>query len=227
MKRIRILIADDHDVVRSGLRALLRGVPGLAVVAEASDGEQAVHRVAELKPDVAILDISMPRMNGVEAARLIKRDNPATRVLILTIHENEEYVYQVVRAGADGYVLKNANKRELCEAVRAVMDGRRFFSPGVSNIIISEFARRVRDEDADARPAPSVLTPREIDVLRGIAQSKTSKAIAAELFLSVRTVNTHRANLMHKLDIHETAGLVRYAIQSGLVDASGGKLDPL
>jgi DNA-binding NarL/FixJ family response regulator len=210
-------------VVRSGLRALLQGAPGLTVVAEASDGEEAVHRAAELKPDVVILDISMPKLNGVDAARLIKRDNPATRVLILTIHENEEYVYQVVRAGADGYVLKNADKKELCAAVRAVMDGRRFFSPSVSNIIISEFAKRVRDEKGAESPAARALTPRENEVLRRIAQGKTSKAIAAELFLSVRTVNTHRANLMHKLDIHETAGLVRYAIQAGLVDVSGGR----
>jgi DNA-binding NarL/FixJ family response regulator len=227
MKRIRILIADDHHVVRTGLRALLRGEPGLSVIAEACDGEEAVHRVAELKPDVAILDISMPGLNGVDAARLIKRDNPSTRVLILTIHENEEYVYQVVRAGADGYVLKNADKKELCAAVRAVVDGRRFFSPSVSNLIISEFAKRVQDEEGTESPASRVLTPRETDVLRRIAQGMTSKAIAAELFLSIRTVNTHRANLMHKLDIHETAGLVRYAIQTGLVDVSGGKSGPV
>lgn len=213
-------------MVRTGLRALLRGEPGLSVIAEASNGEEAVHRVAELKPDVAILDISMPGLNGVDAARLIKRDNPSTRVLILTIHENEEYVYQVVRAGADGYVLKNADKKELCAAVRAVVDGRRFFSPSVSNLIISEFARRVQDEESEESPASRVLTPRENDVLCRIAQGMTSKAIAAELFLSVRTVNTHRANLMHKLDIHETAGLVRYAIQTGLVDVSGGKRGP-
>jgi DNA-binding NarL/FixJ family response regulator len=219
MKRIRILIADDHSVVRSGLRSLLQGVPGLSVVAEAPDGEEAVRRVARHKPDVAILDISMPKMNGVEAARVIKRDSPATRVLILTIHESEEYVYQVVRAGADGYVLKDADKKELCAAVSAVMDGRRFFSPGVSNLIISEFARRVREEKAPGSAREDVLTPRESEVLRGIAQGKTSKEIAGDLFLSVRTVNTHRTNLMQKLDIHETAGLVRYAIQVGLVDA--------
>jgi DNA-binding NarL/FixJ family response regulator len=124
-------------------------------------------------------------------------------------------------------VLKNADKKELCAAVRAVVDGRRFFSPSVSNLIISEFAKRVQDEEGTESPASRVLTPRETDVLRRIAQGMTNKAIAAELFLSIRTVNTHRANLMHKLDIHETAGLVRYAIQAGLVDVSGGKSGPV
>jgi DNA-binding NarL/FixJ family response regulator len=206
-------------VVRSGLRSLLQGARGFTVVAEATDGGDAVRRAAQCKPDVVILDISMPGLNGVEATRLIKRDNPATRVLILTIHENEEYVYQVVRAGADGYVLKNADKDELWAAVRAVVDGQRFFSPSVSNLIISDFANRVREENAAGTRGGDVLTPRETDVLRRIAQGKTSKEIAAELFLSVRTVNTHRANLMQKLDIHETASLVRYAVQAGLVDA--------
>ena len=219
MESIRILIADDHSVVRSGLRALLQGTRGFSVVAEAPDGEEAVRRAAHCKPDVAILDISMPKLNGVEAARLIKRDNPSTRVLVLTIHESEEYVYQVVRAGADGYVLKNADRKELCAAVRAVMDGGRFFSPSVSNLIIQEFANRVREESGGGGRSGDVLTPRENEVLRGIAQGKTSKEIAADLFLSVRTVNTHRANLMQKLDIHETASLVRYAVQAGLVEA--------
>jgi NarL family two-component system response regulator LiaR len=217
VKKTRILIADDHHVVRRGLRALLEGAQGFSVVAEAADGEKAVQLADQFKPDVVMLDISMPKINGVEATRIIKRQHPEMRVLMLTIHESEEYVYQVVRAGADGYVLKNADKKELTAAIRAVMDGERFFSPSVSNLIVSQFAhQRVREDKHD--PARPSLTPREREVLRCIAQGKTSKTIAAELFLSIRTVNTHRANLMQKLDIHEKVGLVRYAIQTGLVD---------
>jgi DNA-binding NarL/FixJ family response regulator len=221
MNPIRILIADDHHVVRSGLRSLLEGTQGFTVVAEAADGEEAVHMASQCKPDVAILDISMPRLNGVEAARLVKQESPLTKVLVLTIHENEEYVYQAIRAGADGYALKDADREELCSAVRAVAEGRSFFSPTVSDLILTDFAKRVQEENAPGSRGGKTLTRRETEVLRGIAQGKTNKAIAAELFLSVSTVNTHRTNLMQKLDIHETAGLVRYAIQIGLVDVKG------
>jgi DNA-binding NarL/FixJ family response regulator len=215
-RKIRILIADDHHVVRRGLRALLES-PQISVVAECSDGEQALEQAEKHQPDVVMLDISMPKLNGVEVTRILKRQHPEIRVLMLTIHENEEYVYQVVRAGADGYVLKTADRKELWTAVKAVMDGGRFFSPGVSNIIVSQFAKRLHD-DRDTSPSIPTLTPRENEVLRRIAQGKTSRAIADELLLSIRTVNTHRANLMQKLDIHEKAGLVRYAIQNGIVD---------
>jgi two-component system response regulator NreC len=217
-KKIRILIADDHSVVRRGLRALLEASQGFNVVAECSDGEQAIHQAEKYHPDVVLLDISMPKVNGIEATRILKRQHPDIRVLMLTVHESEEYVYQVIRAGADGYVLKTADKKELWTAVRAVMDGGRFFSPGVSNIIVSQFTTRLRDDHVPSRPGQRLLTPREHEVLRCIAQGKTSRAIAAELLLSIRTVNTHRANLMQKLDIHEKAGLVRYAIQNGIVD---------
>lgn len=217
MSQIKILIADDHELVRSGLRSLLRGTRGFFVIAEAPNGKDAVRLAASHKPDVAILDISMPVLNGVEAARLIKRNNPATKILILTIHESEEYVQRLIQAGADGYVLKNADKKELRTAVRAVMDGKSFISPSVAKLIVTEFTKRARGRTS-SRPG-DVLTPRETEVLRLIARSKTNKEIAARLFLSVRTVNTHRTNIMQKLDIHETAGLVRYAIQIGLIEA--------
>jgi DNA-binding NarL/FixJ family response regulator len=216
-RKIRILIADDHDVVRRGLRALLEASQGFTVVGECADGDAALRLVEKLQPDVVMLDISMPKLNGVETTRILKRRHPDVRVLMLTIHESEEYVYQVVRAGADGYLLKSADKKELWSAVRSVMDGERFFSPGVSNIIVSQFTNRLREERVRSHPGRT-LTPREHEVLRCIAQGKTSRTIAAELTLSVRTVNTHRANLMQKLDIHEKAGLVRYAIQNGIVD---------
>jgi len=218
MKPIRILIADDHSVVRSGLRALLQRTAGFSVVAEASNGQEAVRLARQHKPDVAILDISMPGMNGVEATRLLKQDDPALKVLILTIHENEEYVWQVIRAGANGYVLKNADRADLREAVRTVNEGRRFFSPSVSDLIVSEFEKRAHDDASPHPKWPQALTKRETEVLRFVAQGMTNKEIAEKLALSVRTVNTHRTNFMRKLDIHDTAGLVRYAIQAGLVE---------
>ena len=218
LKKIRILIADDHQVVRRGLRSMLETSQGFAVVGECADGEQVLQQVEKSQPDVVMLDISMPKLNGVEVVRILKRQYPEIRVLMLTVHETEDYVYQVVRAGADGYVLKTADKKELWTAVKSVVaEGGRFFSPGVSNIIVSQFTNRLRDERSRSQPART-LTPRENEVLRCIAQGKTSRTIAEELSLSIRTVNTHRANLMQKLDIHEKAGLVRYAIQNGIVD---------
>ncbi|HUI09048.1 MAG TPA: response regulator transcription factor [Bacteroidota bacterium] len=216
MKKIRILIADDHSVVREGLRALLGRVEDFDVIAEAADGEEAVRLVREKKPDVAMLDISMPAVNGIEATRQIRRSNPDTKILIFTMYENEEYVYQMVAAGANGYVLKDAGKHDLIAAVRAIQYGGRFFSPGVSRLIIDEFIRRSR-EASPAPPARSELTTRESEILQYIASGLTNAEIARKLFLSVRTVNTHRTNLMHKLDVHNTAGLVRYALENGLV----------
>ncbi len=218
MKKIKILIADDHNIVREGLRALFRSAREFSVIGEAADGEEVVRLADKLDPDLVIIDISMPNVNGIEATRRIKENNPATKVLILTIHESEEYVYQMIRAGANGYVLKNAGKKELFAAVQAVVKGERFFSPGISKLMLDEFIRQVREQKA-VRPAPEQqLTKRETEILRYIVQGLTNKKIAGKLFLSVRTVNTHRTNLMQKLNIHDTAGLVRYAIQNGIVD---------
>jgi DNA-binding NarL/FixJ family response regulator len=218
MKKIKILIADDHSLVRTGLRQLLEGSAEFSVVGEAESGEEAVRQVAKLKPDIAILDISMPGMSGIEATRTIGRENTGTRVLILTIHESEEYIYQMVRAGASGYVLKDAGRDELFTAVRAVAAGERFFSPGVSKLMVEEFIRRATEQESGPPAPDEVLTNRESEILKHIAEGLTNQQIADKLFISVRTVDTHRTNLMQKLDIHDTASLVRYAIQKGLVD---------
>jgi len=218
MKKIRILIADDHSIVRQGLRALFQSVPEFSIIGEAANGEELVDLAASLQPDVAIVDISMPELNGIEATRILKENNSGARILILTIHDEEEYVSQMIRAGADGYVLKDTDKDELFMAVRAVAAGGRFFSPGISKLIIDEFVKQARDPYAARLPSSQLLTRRESEILRYIAQGVTSKKIAEKLFLSIRTVNTHRTNLMQKLNIHDTAGLVRYAIQNGMVD---------
>jgi len=217
LKKIRILISDDHAVVRQGLRALFQSAQDFLVVGEASSGEEVSRLVEELKPEVVIVDISMPRVNGIEATPLVKKRNPRTKVLILTMYDNEEYVHQMVRVGADGYVLKNADKKGLFAAVRAVAAGERFFSPEVSELIIEEFVKRARESTDGSESKQLPLTKREMEILRYIAQGLTNKRIAEEIFLSVRTVNTHRDNLMQKLNIHDTAGLVRYAIQNGII----------
>jgi len=220
MKKIKILIADDHSVVREGLRAVLGGVADFDVVAESSDGEEAVRITGEKKPDVVILDISMPKVNGIEAARRIRKQHPGTKVLIFTIHENEEYVYQMVASGANGYILKDSGKNDIIAAIRAIHSGGRFFSPGVSKLIIDEFARRSRGGRVRQTPGTSGLTHRESEILQYIASGLTNAEIAQKLFLSVRTVHTHRTNLMQKLDVHNAAGLVRYAMDNGIVDSA-------
>ncbi len=222
MSKTRILIADDHDVVRSGLRALLRTSPDYSIVGEAVDGEEAVRMTEKTKPDVVIMDISMPNLDGIAATKIIKERFPDVKVVILTVHEDEEYAYQILRAGASGYVLKNAGKRDIFKAIESAVSGERFFSPGISNIIVESFIKRAKEQPPAEQPAPSTpgqqLTKRETEVLKLIALGNTNRQIADQLFLSFRTVNTHRANIMQKLDIHETAGLVRHAIRLGLVE---------
>lgn len=216
MKRIRILLADDHSVVRSGLRSLFRTTHEFSVVGEASDGEEAVKQAVRLKPDVVIIDISMPKMGGIEATRLIKQKCPDTGVLILTIHSNEEYVYEMMKAGANGYVLKDAEKQQIFSAVKAVAMSQPFFSPDISKVIIEKFVQQPASQPVE--PATNdKLTKREHEILQLIAQGLTSREIANKLFLSPSTINTHRANLMQKLDIHDTASLVRFAMKTGLL----------
>ncbi len=218
MNKTRILIVDDHSVVRSGVRALLKSSPAYRVVAEAADGEEAVTLAKRHKPDIVMMDISMPKMNGIEATRVLRREVPPAKIIILTVHEDEEYVYQMLKAGASGYVLKSAGKKEIFAAIDSALSGERFFSPGVSRLIIDGFIHRDDNEEDRATVHRSFeLTKREVEILRYIAQGFTNRKIAERLFLSVRTVNTHRTNLMQKLDLHDTARLVRFAIENGFV----------
>lgn len=213
--RIRVLIADDHALVREGLRYVLDADPLIEVVAEASNGRVAVELALEHRPDVVVLDITMPEENGLKAAARIREQLPQTRVLLLSMHEQGEYVREGMRIGTHGYLLKDAAGEELRAAIRAVYAGGTFFSPAVVKRLSSTEAVG----DASAASQLEQLTPRERDVLRGVARGLTNKAIAAELGISRRTVEAHRESLMRKLQIHSVAGLTRFALEAGIVEA--------
>jgi two-component system nitrate/nitrite response regulator NarL len=220
MKKTRVLIADDHRVVRSGLRGYIESDPTMVVTGEASDGNEALDLLERHAPDVAVIDISMPIKDGVETTKEIRRMFPSIRVLVLTIHDDEEFVTQLIKAGADGYVLKDADKREILEAIRTVASGARFFSPRIAKLMEEEFVRRLDGTRASGFNPSQKLTRREIEVLRHVALGLTNQEIASALFISPLTVHTHRNNLMQKLGIHDAAGLARYAIQIGLITAA-------
>jgi DNA-binding NarL/FixJ family response regulator len=210
----RVLIADDHTIVRRGLRALFDGVPDLDVVAEAADGQDAVRRALQGDVHLAVLDITMPRLTGLQAAHELGRRAPDVKTLILSMHDDEQYFFEALRAGASGYVLKSAADRDLVEACRATMRGEPFVHAGAVAALIEDYLDRVRrGETADVDP----LTPREQQVVKLIAEAYTNEQIARELVISVKTVERHRANLMEKLGMRDRVQLTRYAIRRGLV----------
>jgi DNA-binding NarL/FixJ family response regulator len=214
--KTRILLADDHAMVRRGLRHILDAQPDLEVAHEAGDGREAVQLGLSNDLHLAVLDISMPRMTGLQAARELRRRNPDLRILILSMHDNEEYFFEALRVGASGYVLKSAADRDLVEACRATMRGQPFIYPGAVRTLIRDFLDRV----GDGQDSPGdLLTPRESEVVKLIAEGHSSKEIASELVISEKTVNRHRANVLEKLGMHDRVELTRYAIRRGLVEA--------
>lgn len=220
MAPIRLLLADDHTLVRGGIRALLNELEQVEVIAEANDGREALSLIESHRPDIVLMDIAMSGMNGLEATMRVTRDFPDIRVVILSMHTNEEYVLQALRSGAVGYLLKDAGISELEIAIEAVSRGETYLSPPVSKHVISDYIRRVgadAREDLDSQPTLERLTMRQREILQLIAEGYTTQEIATLLNISVKTVETHRMQLMDRLDIHDIAGLVRFAIRVGLI----------
>lgn len=211
---IRVVLVDDHKIVRDGLRLLLEREPGMTVVAEAENGRVAVRLARELHPDVAVMDIAMPELNGIEATRQIVADDPRVRVLALSMHSDRRFVAEMLKAGASGYLLKECAFEELAEAIRTVAAGRAYLSPRIAGIVVQGF---VRGPEPEAAPAAGPrLTAREREVMQLLAEGRTTRDVARELHLSAKTVETHRVNLMRKLGFRTLAELTRYAIREGI-----------
>ena len=211
-----IVIAEDHTILRQGLRALLSSDPDFEVVGEAEDGRAAIRSVETLSPDLLLMDLSMPRMTGMEAITEIKKGSPATKIVVLTVHKGEEYVLSALKAGADGYVLKDAGRDELVAAVKNVLAGKRYLSPDISEKVIGGYLEGRR---AFKGQTPwDTLTQREREILKLIAEGYKNKEIAEQLFISLKTVEKHRSNLMRKLDLHNTAALTTFAMEKGIIE---------
>jgi len=214
---IGVLLADDHEVLRRGLRALIESHPGWSVLGEASNGWKAIEMAMTLRPDVAVLDVTMPELNGLETTRKIHRIMPEIEVLILTVHESQEMLRQALLAGARGYVLKSDAGRELLKALEAVSQHQYFFSPRISRLFPNLQPENIASLQAD-RPSPAQLTPRESEVLHFLAVGKSNKEVASLLDISLKTVDTHRTSIMRKLDLHSISEVVRYAIRNKIVE---------
>lgn len=216
MRQLRVILADDHGLVRAGIRSLLEELPGVSVVGEAADGREAIHLIEAEHPDLVFMDVAMPGLNGLEAARRIAASSPHSRLVILSMHANEEYVLRALHSGVSGYMLKDSSTTELAAAVRAIRQGETYLSPSISSRL-TEYVRRTTEPP---RSSLDQLTPRQREILQLIAEGNTTRQIAHKLGLSPKTVEAHRSQLMDRLDIHDIAGLVRYAIQVGLVSAN-------
>jgi two-component system response regulator NreC len=215
MTEIRVLLAEDHTIVRKGLRSLLDADPAITVVGEAENGRQAIDQVERLLPDVVVMDIAMPGLNGLEATRQIKKRFPEVQVLILTVHTAQEYILQILRAGASGYLVKQAAPTDLVQAIQAAHRGDTFLSPSISRKVIEEYVQQA--STAAELDSYETLTDREREVLQLIAEGSSTRQIAEQLHISVKTVETHRAHLMDKLELRSTAELTQYAIRKGVI----------
>jgi DNA-binding NarL/FixJ family response regulator len=223
MEPIRLIVADDHALIRAGFRSLLQSIPSIEVVGEASDGREALELVAKLRPEVLLTDIAMPHMNGLVLAERVTKEFPEVRVIIVSMHANEEFVGQAVRAGAKGYLLKDADSAELQFAINSVVRGESYLTPAVSKQMMTSYMQLI-GEGRSAATDP--LTPRQREILRLIAEGQTTKGIARVLEISAKTVETHRAQIMERLDIHDIPGLVRHAMRNGLVPPEKSNVPP-
>jgi two-component system response regulator NreC len=215
MKKIRILLADDHTLIRGGLRLIIEQHADLSVVGEAEDGRQAVALVASLKPDVAVLDIGMPNLNGIEAAKQITEGDSGAAVIVLSMHRDETYILRALKAGVRGYLLKDSAESDLVRAIRAVAEKKSFFSPTVSKVLLEDYMRKLKRTGAE--DSYDLLTPREREILQLVAEGKSNKEVAAILNLSVYTVETHRSNIMEKLKLKSLPELILYAVRKGII----------
>jgi DNA-binding NarL/FixJ family response regulator len=214
-QKARIVIAEDHTILREGLRSLLSSDPNFEIVGEAEDGREAIRRVEQYKPDLILTDLSMPRMNGIEAIREIKRQSPKTKILVLTVHRAEEYILETLKAGADGYLLKDSTHAELVMAVKKVLSGKHFISAEISEKVIEGYLEGKKT--LKTHTTWETLTHREREILKLIAEGYKNKEIANDLCISVKTVEKHRANLMQKLELHSTSALTKLAMEKGLI----------
>jgi two-component system response regulator NreC len=214
MGNIKVLVADDHTILRQGIKALLDNQAGIEVIGEAKDGREALTLIERLLPDVILMDIAMPGLNGLEATRRIKKKFPGIKVLVLTMYTNEEYVFQILNAGANGYLVKETAFQDLISAIKAVYRDEAFMSPSISKKVINRYTQRVRKAND---PTCDILTTREREILQLIAEGSSSKKIAEALFISPKTVETHRTHIMDKLNIHNRTDLIKYAIRTGIV----------
>lgn len=215
MADIRIILADDHIVIRSGLRLVLEREPGFIVVGEAADGKEAIQLAQDLCPGVAVLDVAMPNLNGIEAARQITAASPDTAVVMLSMHSDESYVLRALNAGARGYLLKDSPEADLIAAIKAVFDGKAYFSPAISRVLVDDYVRQLRKRGLE--DSYELLTAREREILQLLAEGKSNKELAGRLNLSIYTVETHRSNLMEKLNLHGIPELILYAVRKGII----------
>ena len=212
---IRVLVCDDHAIVRRGLRSILATEPGLTVVGEAGDGQEALRLAKDLHPDIVVLDLAMPMLNGIDVAARLQKMERAPRTVILSMHSDESYIIRALAAGARAYLLKDATDEDLIPAIRAVAAGRPFFSPAVTAVLVEDYMRRLQDRGLT--DSYHLLTDREKEVLQLLAEGRANKEVATLLDLSLSTVETHRANLMQKLNLHNTAEVVLYAVRKGII----------
>ena len=215
MNPIRILLADDHTVIRKGLRLLLESQPGFKVIGEAADGRETVAQAEAHQPDVVVLDVAMPTLNGIEAARQISAKLPQTAIVFLSMHSDESYVLKALKSGAKAYLLKDSAEYDLINAIRAVSEGKAFFSPAISKMLMEEYMRQMQEREVE--DSYDLLTTREREVLQLLAEGKTNKEVAQILNLSLYTVETHRGNLMEKLGLHTVPELILYAVRKGVI----------
>lgn len=220
-KSIGIVLVEDHTLVREGIKALVNSIEGVSVEAEAGDGHEALNIISRIKPDIVLLDIAIPGLNGIEVAARIKKEHPYIRIIMLSMHANEEYVFQSLRAGVSGYLLKDSGTEELELAIKSVMKGEIYLSPPISKQVVTDYMTRTQGmakEEKGGKNVFEVLTPRQREILQLIAEGYTTKEIAKRLNISVNTVDAHRTQIMDILDIHNVAGLVRYAVKAKLVE---------